>query len=198
MRLGARVPMSALAAILSAALLLAAGGDAAAQNTVTPAPSAGATAAPSTEGTAATPEVVAAVKKDRHAGYYYPKDVTVEEYVARAKALPAMDRKARIEFTNQLNLQVLAKPYPPPFVLYSKGDQAEKAILVATADDFVGTLYRMRAFLALMTTLARQTDLFKEYKVDDLFTFFDQLKLLGFEQLTVSDGKNYAHQVKLK
>ena len=45
---------------------------------------------------------------------------------------------------------------------------------------------------------ARQTELFKEFKVDDLFTFFDQLKLLGFEQLTVSDGKTYAHQIKLK
>jgi hypothetical protein len=197
MRLGARVPMAAMAAILSGALLMAAGSDAAAQNTVTPAPSAGATA-PSSEGTTAAPEVVAAAKKDRHAGYYYPKDVTVEEYVARAKALPAMDRKARIDFTNQLNLQVLAKPYPPPFVLYAKGDAAEKAILVATTDDFVGSLYRMRAFLALMTTLARQTDLFKTYMVDDLFTFFDQLKLLGFEQLTVSDGKTYAHQIKLK
>jgi hypothetical protein len=193
-----RVGAWALGAALTAALLLVAGGGLAGQNTVTPAPSAGTTAAPAAEGTAASPEVVAAAKKDRHAGYYYPKDVTVEEYVARAKALPAMDRKARIEFTNQLNLQVLAKPYPPPFVLYTKGDAAEKAILVATTDDFVGTLYRMRAFLALMTTLARQTDLFKEFKVDDLFTFFDQLKLLGFEQLTVSDGKTYAHQIKLK
>ncbi len=172
------------------ALMLAVTGAAVAQTTVTP--------APAQEATPASPDAVAAAKKDRHAGYYYPKEVTVEEYVARAKKLPNMDRKARIEFTNQLNLQVLAKPYPPPFVLYSKGDEAEKAILVATADDFVGTLYRMRAFLALMTTLARQTDLFKEYGVDDLFTFFDQLKLLGFEQLTVSDGKTYAHQVKLK
>ena len=185
-------------AALAAALLLAAGTDATAQSAAPPSPSADSVPTAASEGKAASAEVVAAAKKDRHAGYYYPKDVTVEEYVARAKALPAMDRKARIEFTNQLNLQVLAKPYPPPFVLYTKGDAAEKAILVATTDDFVGTLYRMRAFLALMTTLARQTDLFKEYKVDDLFTFFDQLKLLGFEQLTVSDGKNYAHQVKLK
>lgn len=188
----------ALSGAVATALLLAAQGNGLAQNTVTPAPSAGATAAPSSEGTAASPEVVAAAKKDRHAGYYYPKEVTVEEYVARAKKLPNMDRKARIEFTNQLNLQVLGKPYPPPFVLYAKGDAAEKAILVATTDDFVGTLYRMRAFLALMTTLARQTDLFKEYGVDDLFTFFDQLRLLGFDQITVSDGKSYAHQVKLK
>lgn len=137
-------------------------------------------------------------KKDNHAGYYYPNKVTREEYVSRAKPLPIYDRRSRIEFTNQLNLQIVGKPYPPPFVLFAKGEHAEKAILVATHADFVGTLYRMRAFLALMTSLARQTELFKEFKVDDLFTFFDQLRLLGFTQLTVSDGKDFAHQVALK
>ncbi len=137
-------------------------------------------------------------KKDNHAGYYYPSKVTREEYVARAKPLPIYDRRSRIEFTNQLNLQIVGKPYPPPFVLFAKGENAEKAILVATSADFVSTLYRMRAFLALMTSLARQTELFKEFKVDDLFTFFDQLRLLGFNQLTVSDGKDVAHQVALK
>ena len=140
----------------------------------------------------------AARAEDRHAGYYYPQQVTTEEYVARAKALPVYDRKARIEFTNQLMLQVLGKPYPPQFVLYAKGEQAEKAILVAINGDFAGTLYRMRGFLALMTTLSRQTELFKEFKVDDLFTFFDQLRMLGFEQLTVSDGKDFAHQITFR
>jgi hypothetical protein len=135
---------------------------------------------------------------DRHAGYYYPGKVTHEEYTARAKPLPIYDRRARIEFVNQLNLQVVAKPYPPPFVLFAKGDQAEKAILVSLNADFANTLYRMRALLALMTTLARQTDLFKEFKVDDLFTFFDQLRMLGFEQLTVSDGRDFANQIDFK
>ena len=135
---------------------------------------------------------------DKHAGYYYPGKVTHEEYVARAKALPIFDRKARIEFTNQLNLQIVAKPYPPPFVLFAKGDEAEKAILVSLNSDFANTLYRMRALLALITTLSRQTDLFKEFRVDDVFTFFDQLRMLGFKELTVSDGRDFAHQIDFK
>jgi hypothetical protein len=139
-----------------------------------------------------------AAAEDRHAGYYYPKPTSTEEYVARSKTLAIYDRRARIEFTDQLMLQVLGKSYPPPFVFYAKGEKAEKAILVAISGDFAGTLYRMRAFLALMTTLARQTELFKEFKVEDLFTFFDQLKILGFEQLTVSDGKDFAHQIVFK
>ena len=136
--------------------------------------------------------------QDSHAGYYYPTPGTVEEYTARSRPLAANDRKARLDFVNQFNLSLLAKPYPPQFVLFAKGDNAEKAILVALNGDFANTVYRMRALLALLTTLSRQNDLIKEYKVDDLFTFFDQLRLLGFEQLTVSDGKDFAHQVKFK
>lgn len=147
-------------------------------------------------GSAALPQAAAAA--DRHAGYYYPGKVTHEEYTARAKPLPIYGRKARLDFVNQLNLQIVAKPYPPPFVLFAKGDNAEKAILVSLNADFANTLYRMRALLALMTTLARQTELFKEFRVDDLFTFFDQLRLLGFEQLTVSDGRDFANQIDFK
>lgn len=140
----------------------------------------------------------AAAAADRHAGYYYPGKVTHEDYTARGKPLPIYNRKSRLDFVNQLNLQLVAKPYPPPFVLFAKGDEAEKAILVSLNADFANTLYRMRALLALMTTLSRQTELFKEFKVDDLFTFFDQLRLLGFEQLTVSDGRDFAHQIDFK
>jgi hypothetical protein len=136
--------------------------------------------------------------EDRHAGYYYPKLTSTEEYVARSKPLDVYDRKARLAFADQLMLQVLGKSYPPPFVFYAKGERAEKAILVAVSGDFAATLYRMRAFLALMTTLARQTELFKEFKVEDLFTFFDHLRILGFEQLTVSDGKDFAHQITFR
>ena len=142
--------------------------------------------------------VPAARAEDSHAGYYYPTPGTTEEYTARSKPLDTYDRKARLDFVNQFNLQLLGKPYPPQFILFAKGDDAEKAILIGMNGDFAGTIYRMRALLALLTTLARQTDLFKEYKVDDLFTFFDQLRLLGFTQLTVSDGKDFAHQVKFK
>ncbi|MGQ0675531.1 MAG: molybdopterin-guanine dinucleotide biosynthesis protein A [Rhodospirillales bacterium] len=142
--------------------------------------------------------VQSASAEERHAGYYYPAKPTHEEYTARGKPLPIYNRRSRLDFVNQLNLQLVAKPYPPPFVLFAKGDEAEKAILVTLNADFADTLFRMRALMALMTTLSRQTELFKEFKVDDLFTFFDQLRLLGFEQLTVSDGKRFAHQIDFK
>ena len=132
--------------------------------------------------------------EDRHAGYYYPEPQSREVYVARAQTLADSDRRRRILFTIEITSQLLARPYPPQFAIYAKGEEADKLIIAALTDDWYTTLYRMRALLAQMTSLARTTPMFREYQVDDLFTFLDLLKLLGFRQLTVTDGDRFAHQ----
>ena len=40
--------------------------------------------------------------------------------------------------------------------------------------------------------------LVRDMKVDDIFTFFDLARLLGFTEITVSDGETFAHQIKLE
>lgn len=131
---------------------------------------------------------------DRHAGYYYPTPTSTETYVARAQPLADSDRRRRILFTTEVTAQMLARPYPPPYAIFAKGAEAEKLIITAVHADWFGTLYRMRGLLAQMTAVARTTPMFRSYEVDDLFTFLDLLKLLGFRRLTVTDGDSYAHQ----
>ena len=65
-------------------------------------------------------------------------------------------------------------------------------------DDTYNTLYRMRALLAMLTARARTTPIFREYQVEDVFTFLDLLKLLGFRQITVTDGDRFAHQIRIE
>ncbi|MEO1188904.1 MAG: molybdopterin-guanine dinucleotide biosynthesis protein A, partial [Pseudomonadota bacterium] len=72
---------------------------------------------------------------------------------------------------------------------------AEKMIIVALRDGYIDTLYRGRGLLAQMTAIARATPIFEQHGVEDYFTFFDFARLMGFRQLTISDGKTYAHQV---
>jgi hypothetical protein len=50
----------------------------------------------------------------------------------------------------------------------------------------------------MLTSVARATPLFQDYGVAEVFTFFDLLKILGFDQLTISDGDGFAHQVLLE
>ena len=135
---------------------------------------------------------------DRHVGLYYPDPQTREEYKARAKTLPDVDRGRRIDFVNGLTAHMLASPYPPQFAVFAKGTHAQKLIIVSLYDNSFNTLYRARALLAMLTAVSRQTPYFKTHGVNSSFTFFDLLVLLGFKQLTISDGENFAYQVTFK
>jgi hypothetical protein len=62
----------------------------------------------------------------------------------------------------------------------------------------LNTVYRARALLATLTSVARTTPVFRSYGVEDLFTFFDLLKLMGFARVTVTDGDEFTHQVNIE
>lgn len=46
-----------------------------------------------------------------------------------------------------------------------------------------------------MTAQARATPIFTELEAESTYTFFDMAVLLGFKQITISDGQSFAHQV---
>ena len=148
------------------------------------------TAAPAAD--ASAPDVSA------HEGYYYPAVTSTETYKSRARVLDDNDRRRRLEFVTLITASQLAAPYPPPYLLFAKGDDAEKLIIVGMQDGWLDTPYRMRALLAMFTQIARQTPLFRDYAVDDLFTFYDLARLIGFAQITVTDGRQFTHRITLE
>jgi hypothetical protein len=135
---------------------------------------------------------------DRHVGYYYPAPQTTETYVARGGTLPQASRQMRVGFVVGYTTNQLERPYPPDYVIYAKGAEAQKLIIAAVGENRMNTLFRARAVLAMMTAVARTMPIFVDNGVEDSFTFFDLAKLLGFEQITVTDGKSFAHQVILE
>jgi hypothetical protein len=142
--------------------------------------------------------VGAAAAEDRHAGYYYPPPQTIETYQARTETLADSGKTRRIGFVVQLTRQMLHNPYPPDYAVFAKGDEAEKFLIVALKDGVIDTLYRARALLAMLTAVARGTPLFAKLGGEETLTFFDLLKILGFTQLTISDGDGFAHQVVIE
>ena len=139
-----------------------------------------------------------ALALERHAGYYYPIPATSETYKARAETFEDSNRKRRIFFITELTNRMMKNPYPPPFAIFPKGEHAEKLIITALYDNGYNTVYRMRGLLAILTARSRATPIFQEYEVEDVFTFLDLLKLLGFEQLTVTDGDRFAHRINIE
>ncbi len=135
---------------------------------------------------------------DRHAGYYYPEPQTQEVYTARSRTLPEASRALRIGFVTGTTIQQFDRPYPPQVAVFAKGNEAEKLIIVGLVDGRVDTLFRARAIFANMTAAARQLPAFAQMGVQEIFTFFDLVKMLGFQQITISDGRDFAHQVVIE
>jgi hypothetical protein len=135
---------------------------------------------------------------DNHAEYYYPAPRTTETYEARVQTLQESDRSRRIGFVTGLTKQLLSQRFDPGYAIFAKGGDAEKLIIVALEAGRFDTIYRARALLANLTAIARLTPFFQQYTLADQATFLDLLKLLGFKQVTVSDGDKFAHQIEIK
>ena len=49
----------------------------------------------------------------------------------------------------------------------------------------------------MLTAVARATPLLQELNVAETFTFLDLIYLMGFTQLTISDGDEFSHTIVL-
>ena len=142
--------------------------------------------------------VAPATGNDRHAGYYYPPITSDEVYRARSRVMDNADRAMRIGFIVAQTEAQRKRIYPPRYAIFTKGDEAKKLIIVGLDGHSFNTLYRARGVLAQLTASARASALFRNFAVEDLFTFFDLARMLGFKQITVSDGKTYSHRIHVK
>jgi hypothetical protein len=50
----------------------------------------------------------------------------------------------------------------------------------------------------MMTAVAWSTPFFREQPESDRYTFFDLAALLGFTQITFTDGDAFAHRIDLR
>lgn len=134
---------------------------------------------------------------DSHADYYYPKPQTREAYVSGASTRPNANKLSRVGFTVGLNVIQQKRGYAPRFHLFAKGADGQKLIIVATEDHAYNSLYRLRALLAGLTADARATELFRNLPSPENVNFLDLCKMIGFTQVTLSDGKELSHRITL-
>lgn len=137
-------------------------------------------------------------RADHHAGYYYPIPQTSETYKAQTATLADSNRARRVAFVTEITNEMWGQPYAPTFALFAKGDEADEMIITALSDHEYNTIYRMRGLLAMLTARARATPIFRDLRVQDTYTFFELLKMLGFKQLTVTDGERFAHRILIR
>ena len=135
---------------------------------------------------------------DRYVGYYYPKPTSTEVFESSMQTIQGAERPQRVQFVTVVSQGTIQSAYRVPYAVFAKGEKADKMIIVGMQSGELNTIYRMRALLANMTTMSRLSPFFQERTVAEDATFFDLLKLLGFRELTVTDGEKVTHQVTIK
>lgn len=139
----------------------------------------------------------AAQEKDRHAGYYYPPPTVTESYQPEATTISGASRVRRIGLISAITNRSANASFAPTYLMFVKGADAEKLIIIGMGD-YVSNIFQARALLAQLTAQARFTEAFKEVDAEHRLTFLDLLKMLGFDQVTVSDGKSFTLQIAIK
>ena len=139
----------------------------------------------------------AAGAQDR-AEYYYPPITSSETFDRTLAAAPAAERAVRVAFVTQVTRQQLTAPHPPRYAMFAKGARATELVIVALDDEVFSTLYRARAVMAQLSAPARTTDFFVQQELSDVATFYDMLKIMGFEELILSDGRHWSHRVAFR
>jgi hypothetical protein len=146
----------------------------------------------------AKPANTAQANDDRYVGYYYPKPTSTETFESSMQPITGIDRAQRIQFVTVVAQGTLQSAYRVPYAVFAKGEKGDKMIIIGLQPGEMNTLYRMRGVLANMTTMSRLSPFFQERTVAEDATFFDLLKLLGFKELTITDGEKLTHQVTIK
>ena len=136
--------------------------------------------------------------EDRYIGYYYPKPTATETFESSMQTIAGAERAQRIQFVTVVSQGTIQSAYRVPYAVFAKGEKADRLIIVGLQQGELNTIYRMRALLANMTTMSRLSPFFQERTVAEDATFFDLLKLLGFREVTITDGEKTTLQVTIK
>ena len=144
------------------------------------------------------PAAAAPATEDKYVGYSYPKPTTVENYTSPMQTIQGAERAQRVQFVTVVSQGTIQSADRVPYSVFVKGDKAEKLIIVGLQPGELNSIYRVRAILANMTTMSRLSPFFQERTVAEDATFFDLLKLLGFQTVTITDGEKVTHQVTIK
>lgn len=127
------------------------------------------------------------------AGYHYPKPIGAETRKTIVSDLETPPFEVRVQVVSGLSNVIAARPYPPIFFPLTEGDEEKIMVMMSTGSNDVETVYQARAIVDQLSSLVRNNPLFAEYGVESYASFFDVLKLWGFEMLVITDGDEFAY-----
>ncbi|MEM1390071.1 MAG: hypothetical protein AAGG45_03240 [Pseudomonadota bacterium] len=127
-------------------------------------------------------------------GYTYPAPVgfeVVPTIVVDEVAIPSFE--ARVQFVSQLTQMLTSRPYAPLALAMTEGNDHQTIVFMDAGRLNVSTAYQARAMVAQMSSATRNSPVFAQYGVENYASVFDLFKLLGFDQVVITDGDDFAY-----
>lgn len=133
------------------------------------------------------------LEQDRYVGYYYPPIGSREAYHLKIREFSEASKRTRLAFVASVVHGLDKRGVLSDFIMFAKGQESDKLIIMALEDDRLNTLYRLRGHMAGLTSRTRLSRFFKDIPTDNL-TFLDLVGSLGFKIVTITDGQSITHQ----
>lgn len=133
------------------------------------------------------------------AGIFFPQATSLETPDIRFPTMDGVGPQVRSLFIDQVNLAgATQNRNGPVIIIQSVGEGGET--LVFTHFDARGpmTPYLARGILARLTSIIRFTPAIAEMGLSTEIDIYSMAAALGFKRIIVTDGRNFAHEARLR
>jgi hypothetical protein len=139
-----------------------------------------------------------AVNQEAGAGVYFPTPTSAEtrEPEFRSGIDPGPER--RQFFTDQVNLAAATSARQAPIVVQAVGEERRTLVFTVLETTSEPTPYLARALLARATSIIRFAPAIAEMGISQDFDVYNMASLLGFTSIVVTDGRDFAHEIRIQ
>jgi hypothetical protein len=142
--------------------------------------------------------IVASVDETTGAGRYYPQVSSTETPDIRFGKMTGIGPEERQFFTDQVNLAASTPGRTFPIVAQAVGENRETLVFLYLDAEGPMTPYLARAILARLTSVMRSAPAIAEMGLSGEFDIYNTAAVLGFAQIIVTDGRDFAHKADLR
>ncbi len=140
-----------------------------------------------------------AIDETSGAGVFFPPVTSVATPDIRFPTLDGVGPQERSRFVDQVNIAAATQGRSGPIIIIQAVGDGGKT-LVFTHLDAEGpmTPYLARGILARLTSIFRFAPAITELGLSSEIDIYNMAAVLGFERIIVTDGRNFAHEARLR
>lgn len=129
-------------------------------------------------------------------GRFFPNVTETEVRPVRFSAMADTGPSQRQYFTDRINMETSGRGLTAPIVVQCAGKEQDVLVVMVSGFQEPLTPYISRGLLARMTSIIRFAPTLAEMGLSEELDIYDVAAVLGFKQIVVTDGRDFAMATK--